>query len=130
MEKDWDYIARLEKAIKQKYGDDAVQNPAKFWDEEKEKEYIEQLKELAKKQRYHEEMSEKVEVHGFLVNKKLLNKENKINCSVCCGRLKTVRDDIMTNKYDCCEQCYLKYVENREERWLKGWRPDNVAKNT
>ena len=35
--KDWDYIARLEKAIADKYGNEAIQNPASSWDKEKEK---------------------------------------------------------------------------------------------
>jgi len=26
-------------------------------------------------------------------------------------------------KYDCCEKCFIKYVDGREERWQKGWRP-------
>ena len=43
-EKDLNYIAALEKAIKKKYGDDAIQNPAKYWDEDKETDYLKQLK--------------------------------------------------------------------------------------
>ena len=50
-DKDLNYIAALEKAIKKKYGDDAIQNPASYWDEDKEKEYIEQLKEFVEKQK-------------------------------------------------------------------------------
>ena len=34
-EKDLNYIAGLEKAIKKKYGDEAIENPAKHWDKEK-----------------------------------------------------------------------------------------------
>ena len=41
-EKDLNYIAGLEKAIKKKYGPEAIENPAKHWDEEKEKDYIQQ----------------------------------------------------------------------------------------
>ena len=54
-DKDLNYIAALEKAIKKKYGDDAIQNPAKHWDEDKEKEYIEQLKEFVEKQKKYEQ---------------------------------------------------------------------------
>ena len=43
--KDLNYIAGLEKAIKQKYGEEAVQNPSSNWTPEKEKEYLQQLKE-------------------------------------------------------------------------------------
>jgi hypothetical protein len=40
--KDPNYIAKLEKAITQKYGEEAINNPRRFWDEDKEKEYIQQ----------------------------------------------------------------------------------------
>ena len=32
-------------------------------------------------------------------------------------------DDVCLTKFECCNTCYLQYVEGREERWLKGWRP-------
>jgi len=124
MEKDYDKIAEIEKAIKQKYGSDAIQNPAKFWTEEKEKDYLEQLQELGEKRKKQEAADQKVEVDGFLITRKLLTKENKINCAVCHTRLKTVRDDIYINKLDGCEKCYINYVEGREKRWLEGWRPN------
>jgi len=127
MKKDLDYIVKLEKAIKQKYGSDAIQNPASYWDEEKEKEYLQQLKEYSAKRDVIDDKSSKVDAGGFLVNKKLLNKDNKINCPVCKKRTKTVRDDIYMNKFECCEQCYIEYVEDREDRWLQGWRPNNVT---
>jgi len=130
MEKDWDYIARLEKAIKQKYGDDAVQNPSKFWDEEKEKEYIEQLKELAKKQIDVDDRSEKIEIDGFLVNKKLVNKDNKNNCPICGTKVKLRDERIYLLRWQCCKTCYAQYVEFNWERWTEGWRPENVEKNT
>ena len=127
MKKDLDYIVKLEKAIKQKYGSDAIQNPASYWDEEKEKEYLQQLKEYSAKRDVIDDKSSKVDAGGFLVNKKLLNKDNKINCPVCKKRTKTVRDDIYMNKFECCEQCYIVHVEDREDRWLQGWRPNNVT---
>jgi len=127
MKKDLDYIAKLERAIKQKYGSDAIQNPASYWDEEKEKEYLQQLKEYSVKRDSIDDKIAKVDAGGFLVNKKLLNKDNKINCPVCKKRTKTVRDDIYMNKFDCCEQCYIEHVEDREDRWLQGWRPNNVT---
>ena len=38
--KDLDYIAKVEQAIAQKYGDEAIQNPKAEWDENKEKVYL------------------------------------------------------------------------------------------
>ena len=137
MDKNWDHIARLEKAIRQKYGEEAIVNPNADWTPDKEKEYIKQLEELVETQRLLEEQTEKVELDGFLINKKLLTRETTIlNCSVCSKRLKTVKDDIYYNKFECCDNCYVKYIEDREgyiknnspdntreERWQKGWRP-------
>ena len=124
MDKDWDHIAKIEKAINQKYGKEAIVNPSSEWNEEKEKEYIEQLKEMNKKQTSLDEQQEKVEADGFLINKKLLTRETTIlNCSVCKKRLKTVKDDIYNSKFECCQKCHIEYVEHREKRWLEGWRP-------
>ena len=48
--KDWDKIAKIEQAISKKYGTEAIQNPKANWDDEKESEYLEQLRRLAKKE--------------------------------------------------------------------------------
>mgnify|MGYP003122256947 FL=1 len=124
MAKDLDYIARLEKAISRKYGDKAVLNPMSNWSEEKEKEYLEQLKALDKKHLEKEEQTEKVEINGVLVPKKLVSREIKRVCPTCKTYSFNLEDDVYMAKYNCCANCYIKYVENREERWLQGWRPD------
>jgi hypothetical protein len=129
-EKDLNYIAGLEKAIKKKYGDEAIENPSKHWDKEKEKDYIAQLEEFVEKQKKFEHSHDVENVGGVLVSRKLLNKEGILICSTCKSRLKTINDDIYHTKFDCCEKCYIKYVEGREKRWLDGWRPKNVTKNT
>ena len=129
-EKDLNYIAGLEKAIKKKYGEEAIENPAKFWDQEKENEYIEQLEQFIEKQKKLESINEMENVDGILVSRKLLNKEAILNCLVCSSKIKTINDDIYFTKFDCCEKCYIKYVEGREKRWLKGWRPKNVTKSS
>jgi hypothetical protein len=128
--KDIDYVARLERAIKEKYGEDTIQNPAKYWDENKEKEYLEQLKEFAAKQKIKETISGFDNVDGILISRKLINKEVLLNCPTCKNKIKTINDDIFIIKYECCNKCYIKYVEGRENRWLQGWRPKDVRKNT
>ena len=112
-EKDLNYIAKLEKAIKKKYGEEAIQNPAKFWNEEKEKLYLQQLAEFVDKQKKLESSSEPENVNGILITRKLLNRERKLNCSVCAGRIKTVNDEICDTKFECCERCYIKNIEGR-----------------
>ena len=123
--KDPNYIAGLEKAIKKKYGDEAIENPAKHWDKEKEKDYIEQLKKLAEKEKQTSEKNEKVEKSGFLISKKLLNKRSERDCPVCGVYSFKSKDDLYMNKYECCWECYIQYVDGREERWKTGWRPNN-----
>ena len=121
--KDPHYIVKLEKAIAEKYGEEAIQNPKKGWNEEKEKEYIEQSKEFYKKIQSLEEKSEKVEVDGIFIPKKLLSRGKERTCPVCKTYSFKSQDDVYMNKYECCFDCYIKWIENREERWQSGWRP-------
>ena len=126
-----DKIAAVEKAISEKYGKETIQNPRGNWDELKEKEYLKQSKEFYKKQRKNDEWQEKVDVNGIKMSKKLLNRESLKSCPVCGSFPKKSMDDICLVKFDCCNTCYIEYVEDREERWLKGWRPDeNKQKNS
>ena len=103
---DLNYIARLEKAIEKKYGQEAVLNPKTAWDEKKEEEYLEQLKD------------------GFFLPKNLINKKSKRKCLVCDIYSFNKKDDLYMNKFECCFSCYIQWVDGREERWKKGWRPD------
>ena len=120
---DPNYIVKLEKAIAKKYGHEAIQNPKKYWDEEKEKEYIEQSKEFYKKIQSLEEKSEKVEVDGIFIPKKLLSKKSNRTCPTCSAYSFKSKDDVYMNKYGCCFDCFIQYVDGREERWQSGWRP-------
>ena len=120
-----DRLAAVEQAISKKYGEETVQNPKANWDETKEKEYLEQSKEFYQKSYKNQEQQEKVDIKGIKVSKKLLNRESLRCCSVCGSYPKKSMDDVCLTKFECCNKCYLQYVEGREERWLKGWRPNN-----
>ena len=122
MKKDLNYIAKLERAISKKYGEEAIQNPKSTWDPEKEKEYLRQLKEIESEGSHLR--CEKVEIQGFLAEKKLLNKETDRICDVCSTYSFDMKDDIYMIKYGACFKCYIKHIENRHERWQKGWRPN------
>ena len=122
--KDLNTIAELERAIAQKYGKQAVQHPRSSWDDEKEKEYLEQLRVLAEKENKKKEKIEKVEKDGFLISKKLLNKESNRKCPVCEIYSFDIKDNMYMAKFSCCYQCYMEFVEEREERWKTGWRPN------
>ena len=117
------YVAKLEKAISQKYGEEAIHNPKRFWDEDKEKEYIVQSQEEQRKFAKLSETRDKVEQDGFLINKKLLNKDTNRSCPICNKYSFDARNELYMNKFECCWKCYIQWIEDREERWLSGWRP-------
>ena len=107
--KDYDdphYIVKVEKAIAKKYGYETIQNLKANWTPEKEKEYIKQVREFYKRQQKLDEKSEKVEVEGVFIPKKLLNKKSKRTCPVCDIYSFNSKDDVYMNKFDCCFNCF------------------------
>jgi len=128
MKKDLDpnYIAKLEKAIADKYGEETIANPRGNWDDNKEQIYQEQITKLREKEILLDELDEKVEVNGVLIPKKLFNRESQNRtCPVCKVYSFNLRDDLYMKKFECCYNCYFQWVEGREERWKTGWRPNN-----
>ena len=121
--KDPNYVVKIEKAIADKYGEETIQNPKSFWTDEKERQYVKQLKYLYKRSSEKDDLQ--VEVNGVFIPEKLITKESKRSCPVCNTYSFKSNDDVYMAKFDCCEKCYIQWVEGREERWLKGWRPQN-----
>ena len=127
MSKDPNYPIKVEQAIVKKYGEDTVQHPKKNWDNKKEKEYLSQIKEFYT---ISEQTLNEVEVEGVLISKKLITKESNRSCPVCNTYSYKSNDDVYMSKFDCCEKCYIQWVEGREDRWKKGWRPNANNKET
>ena len=128
MSKDPNYPIKVEKAISKKYGEQTVQHPKKNWDDKKEKEYLSQIRDFYKSD-YEE--SDEVEIDGVLVSKKLITRESNRSCPVCNTYSFKSNDDVYMSKFNCCEKCYIQWVEDREDRWKKGWRPNaNNKKET
>ena len=119
--KDTDYIARLEKAIADKYGQETLQHPKTNWTDEEEKRYLAELK---SNYRFNVENIEKEEINGVLISKELLNREMKRSCPVCNSYSFKSNDDVYMTKFECCSSCYVQWVEGREQRWKTGWRPN------
>ena len=119
--KDPNYIAKLEKAIADKYGKETIAHPKAEWDDEKEMEYLNELK---TNYRHLNEEQEKEEVNGVLISKELLNKKTNRSCPTCNSYSFKSRDDLYMTKFGCCFNCYIQFVEGREERWATGWRPN------
>ena len=126
------YVVRIEKAIEKKYGYEAIQNPKANWTPEKEKEYRKQVKEFYTRQQKLDEKSEKVEVDGIFVPKKLLSKKSNRTCPTCNSYSFKLQDDIYMNKYGCCFNCYifLLILCHKSCRWSKwiylNWLPQNL----
>ena len=108
------YALHVEKAIREKYGEEAVQNPRSNWDEEKEQEYLEQIKELYKRETVRQNSSSKVLVDGVLISKKLLSRDSNRTCPVCKVYSFEGRDDLYMNRYKCCFKCYVKNIQPKE----------------
>ena len=121
MSKDPNYAVKVEKAIAEKYGKEAVVNPKSQWDDEKEKEYLDELKNNYKEGKIEGEL---VEMDGVLISEQLLNRESDRSCPTCNTYSFKSIDDLYMTKFDCCYKCYIQYIEGREERWKKGWRPN------
>jgi hypothetical protein len=128
--KDPNYVIKLERAIAEKYGKEAVQNPRGNWNAEKEAAFIEQLRSANLRIQELERKIEKIEVNGVLVSQKLLNRETNRTCPVCSEYSFNPKDDVYMNKFNCCFPCYIQHVEDREKRWVAGWRPDSGDKKT
>tara|TARA_R100001443_G_scaffold25699_1_gene38595 strand:+ start:394 stop:771 length:378 start_codon:yes stop_codon:yes gene_type:complete len=121
--KDPNYAVKVEQAIAKKYGEETVVNPKSHWDNDKEKEYLDQLKNAYLADAGTEDL-DKEEVYGVFIPSKLLKEESKRSCPVCNTYSFKSNDDVYMTKFDCCHMCYIKWVEDREDRWTKGWRPN------
>ena len=120
--KDLNEIAQIEKAIKEKYGEDAIQNPKGSWSKDKEEKYLEELKSF-----YNNKKRKKTteQVSGFTIKTKKTKNNVERTCPVCGSYSFSLNDDLYMIKFDCCFSCYIQYIEGREERWKTGWRPNN-----
>lgn len=119
---DWEYVASVEKAIAEKYGKQTVQDFRSEWDEQKEKEYLAQLKNATLSKG--ESDQDKVDVDGILISKKASKRKYDRTCPVCKTYSFSMKDDLYMNRFKCCQECYYEFVHDREERWQDGWRPD------
>ena len=126
--KELNHIAKVEKAIAKKYGSESIVNPKSLWTDEKEKEYLENSKEYYSKIRKSLENTEKIEEDGFLIPKNLITRKSKRKCPICNIFSFETKDDLYMNKFECCFRCYIQWIEDREERWQKGWRPNHEKK--
>ena len=120
--KDLNEIAKIEKAIKDKYGEEAIQNPKGSWSEEKEEKYLKGLKRFYEKTIKKESLKN---IEGIKVRETIKSAGIDRNCPICGEYSFSTKDDVYMVKFQCCYNCYIQYIEGREERWKSGWRPNN-----
>ncbi len=120
---DPNFVVKIERAIEQRWGPEAIENPKKHWTPEKEEKHSKEVKEFYKREASKKTKNSKEKFKGFLISKKLLTKENERECPVCESYSFSEKDDLYMARYECCFNCYVKWVDGREDRWLSGWRP-------
>ena len=121
--KDPNYIAAVEKAITEKYGKDTVQDFRHEWKEEKEKEYLNQLKEMRVKRDKYSINKEAVTVGDVKITKRRDRQKDDRTCPVCKTYSFSRKDDLYMNRFKCCHDCYIDFVIGREQAWKNGDRP-------
>lgn len=103
----------MELQIKKEYGDKALFVPQ----QEITPEYLQQVAELKAKQNSKKQKSQ------------LFTEEQQRTCPYCHVFSFDIKDDVYFAKYGCCYRCYVKYIEDREERWSAGWRPNKESQD-
>ena len=93
---DYDEIAALERAIKEKYGQVSVLNPKSSWTEEKEEQFKKIIEEM-----YAKFCPRNVEVKYI----------NLICCDKCNKMSFNTFDDLYLTKYGMCHKCFVTTME-------------------
>ena len=123
MKKDPNYIAAVEKAITEKYGKDTVQDFRHEWEEQKEKEYLNQLKEMRIKRDKYSTKKDEVIVGDVKITKRRTRQKDDRTCPVCKTYSFSQKDDLYMNRFKSCYPCYLDFIIGREKAWKSGERP-------
>ena len=121
--KDYNYMAAMEKAVAEKYGKEAVQDFRSQWTDLNEKQYLEQLRARQRLRDKTRDDNPRVEIDGIIIRKKVDFEKNNRTCPICKTYSFSSRDDLYMNRFESCHRCYIDFVEHREDRWNKGWKP-------
>lgn len=113
MGKDPNYIAALEKAIVEKYGEAAASNPRGTWNPDKEALYQQDIREAYRKEQENKKNDPQVQIDGLLCSKKLINKTIDRQCNFCKKYSFDRFDDLFLTKFSCCQICYLDKVKDK-----------------
>tara|TARA_R110002060_G_scaffold62027_1_gene71436 strand:- start:8970 stop:9386 length:417 start_codon:yes stop_codon:yes gene_type:complete len=123
MKKDLDYVAAVETAMAEKYGKRTVQDFRHEWTPEKEESYLAQLKESRMATDAHTTETICDDGPQIKIFKRREHIHSDRTCPVCKTYSFSARDDLYMNRFKCCWDCYIEFVNHRFERWQEGWRP-------
>ena len=121
--KDPNYLAAVEKAIAEKYGKDTVQDFRNEWAEDKEKDYLNQLKHMRVKKDKLSATKQEIIVGDVKITKRRTKQKDDRTCPVCKTYSFSRKDDLNMNRFKSCYDCYVDFVIGREEAWKNGERP-------
>lgn len=125
---DMNYISNLEDAVREKWGEIAADNPMKHFDEEDREQYKEEVERINKKFfKSRRESADKKDIGDSVKidEEFFVGREGNDICEVCKRYSFKSKDDLYLKQYGSCKECYIEYIEGRENRWENGWRPDN-----
>ena len=123
-------IAALEKAVAEKYGKDAVQDFRSEWEEDDEKNYLEQLQKRTQKNLEKQKTEHIIEDGDVIIKTCRSNKSEDRTCPVCKTYSFSPQDDLYMNRFKACRLCYYDFIFCREDEWLNGKRPTDEQLST
>lgn len=100
-----------------KFGKFSTIDISSFWNVHKEEKYKEYIKNTKYKN------INFIDILGIKYSRNIFQKKSK-NCILCGKHNYRLVDMTSYDKYRTCSTCYVQYIEDREERWKNGWRPN------
>lgn len=127
--KDLDKVVKIEHAISKRYGEETIVDPRSLWTDEKERDYLDQLRNEEKKES--ERGDKKVEIEeGVFISDRLFTKKSIDTCIECSKYSFDKKDDLYLNRYGVCWKCYVVHVEGREEKYNEDDRKEFERDNS
>ena len=118
-------VQAISEEIVRCFGEEAGKMASEHVTEEDKRKFKECKEESDQKRAESRRQTEKIDAGGFIISKKTMAKPKlERTCPVCNTFSFCSKDDVYMLKFGCCEHCFIIHIEGREERWKKGWRPN------
>ncbi len=63
-------------------------------------------------------------IKNDIIFKNMQKIKDNFYCTVCKLPLVSQQDFEKNELFECCQNCFLNFVESRKEDWIAGWRPE------